>query len=103
MRCSLYLNGNRKVEHVDQTSKSATTPSADAVDSAKQRRAAIVVRTILIVVPAIVGFLVAFAILTAMGPFANTWEFVAWFLIALVISFVTVSYTHLTLPTILLV
>ena len=74
---------------MDQTSKSATTPSADAVDSAKQRRAAIVVRTILIVVPAIVGFLVAFAILTAMGPFANTWEFVAWFLIALVISFVT--------------
>lgn len=72
-----------------QTSKSATTPSADAVDSAKQRRAAILVRTILIVVPAIVGFLVAFAILTAMGPFANTWEFVAWFLIALVISFVT--------------
>ena len=59
------------------------------VDDVTRRRSALAIRVALIVVPAIVGFLVAYAILTALHPFATTWEFVAWFLVALVVSLIT--------------
>ena len=59
------------------------------VDDVTRRRSARVIRAALILVPAVVGFLIAYAILTAMRPFASTWEFVAWFLVALVVSLIT--------------
>jgi len=62
---------------------------AKAVSPDSRKNYARVVRAILIVVPAVAGFLIAYAILTALRPFATTWEFVAWFLVALVISLIT--------------
>lgn len=54
-----------------------------------QRRASRNLRVILLIVPAVAGFLIAYSILQATGPFVNVWEFVAWFLVALTLSFVT--------------
>ena len=59
------------------------------VEEPGQRRALIAFRVILLLVPAIAGFLIAFAILSVMSPFDTTWEFLAWLLIALIVSFVT--------------
>ncbi len=70
-------------------SQSPTQSGIEKEEDASQRRAAAAFRAILLLVPAIVGFLVAFAILTVMSPFGNTWEFLAWLLIALIVSFVT--------------
>ena len=53
------------------------------------RAAKLFLLAIVLIVPAIVGFGVAFAVLTVMGPFPTTWERITWFLIALVISLAT--------------
>ncbi len=69
---------------VDDHSKQRTEPDK----AADQRLASFAVRAFIFLVPAITGFAIAFSVLELMSPFPTTWELVAWFAIALIISLV---------------
>ena len=53
------------------------------------RRASFVLRAAIFLVPAALGFAIAYAILTLMSPYQSTFEHIVWFVIAVVISWVT--------------
>ena len=73
-----------------ETRTVVASPPEDKIEKVdgSQQRAAFIVRSIVFVVPAIFGFAIAFAVLTLMGPFSGIVELLAWFVIALVLSWV---------------
>jgi hypothetical protein len=68
------------------TRKTDNQASGNGLDS---RTAAGLLRVIMFAVPAAFGFVIAYAILAIMGPFATTFELIAWFGIAVAVSWIT--------------
>lgn len=53
------------------------------------RSAALILRSALVMIPAAAGFAIAYSILTLMGPYQTTFEHIVWFVIAVIVSWVT--------------
>ncbi len=74
--------------------KIVTTAAPEAKKHAQKegdgsRSAALILRSALFVIPAAAGFAIAYSILTLMGPYQTTFEHIVWFVIAVIISWVT--------------
>lgn len=70
-----------------------TTPRETRPDAPKEgdgsRSAALTLRIAVFVIPAVIGFAIAYSILTLMGPYQGTIEHLGWFSIAVIVSWVT--------------
>lgn len=58
-------------------------------DRSTPRRVAFALRVAIFVVPAAIGFAIAYSILTLMSPYGSTAEHLVWFAIAVIVSWVT--------------
>ena len=70
-------------------SRSASRSQRTSREGSRSRPATAVTKGVVFVVPAALGFAIAYSILTVMGPYSSTIEHVAWFGIAVLVSGVT--------------
>lgn len=70
-------------------SRSSSSSQGTSREGTGSRTAAAVSKTVVFVIPAALGFAIAYSILTLMGPYSSSIEHVAWFGVAVIVGWIT--------------